>query len=182
MALPIWPGKFLRHDPSDIRRWARSLEHVRFCHPADHQTLDREIFEVAIRIPETQDAFLAFCASLGIAVNRIQPDDTVARTGVAYSPEVWKTLTFPITQFPDLAQPGEQALAGASVHVWIRGHFLEVVIAPAIGPFSVDEADYLRAKAIDGLLHRPGLQFREPPRDDDSCVSPKYYPEYWRDE
>jgi hypothetical protein len=180
MALPIHPGPFLRHHPEDVPSWARSLEHVRFCHPADHQLLDRELFEVAVRIPGTQGAFLELCASLGIHVNRIQPGDTVAQPGVAYDPETWKTLKFPIPGFVDLAQPGEQVLAGASVHIWIRNQCIELVIAPAIGPFSVDRADYLRAKAIDELLRRPGVQFREPPRDDDSCVSPKYYPEYWR--
>ena len=179
MALPIKPGSFLRHALADVPRWARSLEHVRFCHPADHQVLDREIFEVAVAIPDTEPKFLTLCASLGIDVKRIQPEDTVARAGVRYTPEEWERLKFPIPAFPGLLQPGDQIFRGASAHVRIRGRFLEIVIKPGVGPYSLDESDYRRAKVVDGLLCRPDLQFRDPPRDDDSCVSPKYYPEYW---
>jgi hypothetical protein len=141
---------------------------------------DREIFAAAIRVPDTQDAFLEICTSLGIEIKKIQPGEAVAQAGTKYSPEQWKKLKFRIPEFPDLAQPGEQVLAGAFVHMWLRACYLEFTIGPGIGPCSVDESDYLRAKALDELLLRPGLQFREPPYDDDSCVSPKYYPEYWR--
>jgi hypothetical protein len=142
VALPIKSRRFLRHRPSDIPRWARSLTHVRFCHPADRYVLDRELFEVAVAIPEGQAEFLEFCASLGIRLKKIEAGDV------------------PVPAYPELAQPGEQILGGASAHVYIRGRFLELVIAPAIGAYSVDENDYLRAKALDELLRRPGFQFR----------------------
>ena len=180
MALRIRGRRFLRHSRSDIRRWARSLEHVRFCHPADLQVFDREIFEVAIAIPETEASFVEWCGELGIPARRIRTEDPVARAGLKYSPEEWKGLAFPIPLFPLLAQPGEQTLAGAKVHIWIRGRFLEIVIAPDVGLYSVDEADYERAKAVDAFLQRPGLQFREPLWEDDSCVCPTHYPKYWQ--
>jgi hypothetical protein len=180
MALPITSRRFLRHSRRDVRRWARSLKYIRFCHPADRQVYDREIFEVAIKIPESENAFLEFCAALGIHVARIQPADNVARAGTRYKPDEWELLKFPIPHFPDLAQPREQTLAGAAVHVWIRGGFLEIRIQPGVGPFSVDESDYQRAKAVDDWLHARELQFREPLFEDDSCVCPKHYPQYWK--
>src|SRR5581483_4307131 len=93
MALPI-KGAFLRHKNSDIPRWARSLNHVRFCHPADLMVLDREIFLVAIEIPETEKEFVELCDALGITVSRIEPGDAVAQAGVRYTPDEWKHLKF----------------------------------------------------------------------------------------
>jgi hypothetical protein len=180
MALRI-QGSFLRHKDADIPRWARSLKHVRFCHPADRMVLDREVFLVVLEIPETETAFLDFCSHHGIPVNRIEGHDQIAQKGVSYKPDVWKKLKFPIPQFPNLAQPGDQTLAGAPAHLWVRGRFLEIVIGPAVGPYSVDESDYKRAKAIDDLLSGSDLNFSDPPRDDDSCVSPKHYPQYWKE-
>jgi hypothetical protein len=151
----MWHGR-------DIARWKRALKHVRFCPPEDHYVRDREIFEVAIEIPETESAFLELCASLGIDVKRIQPEDNVAQVGTSYKPDVWKTLKFPVPAFPDLAQPGHVNLAGAPVHVWIRGRYLEVLVAPAVGPDRADENDFLRAKLVDDLLSsRSDLRFRD---------------------
>src|SRR5205823_6170179 len=92
---------------SDVARWKRSLKHVRFCEAAPRQGEDREIFEIDIEIPEAEPAFLELLSSLGIELRRIQPEDTVARTGTSYTPQEWKKLTFPIPQFPQFAQPGD---------------------------------------------------------------------------
>jgi hypothetical protein len=142
--------------------------------------LDCEMFLALLEIPETEAAFIGFCTVLGIQMNRIHAHDQVAQTGVSYTPDVWKKLTYSIPLFPSLAQPRNQTLAGASADLWVRGHFLEIVIGASVG-HSVDESDYKRAKAIDDLLSGLELKFRDPPRDDDSCVSPKYYPQYWKE-
>jgi hypothetical protein len=136
-----------------VRRWARSLQHVRFCHPADRYVLDRELFEVAIKLPATEADALELCGRLGLHVEKID----------------------------DLRKAREHFLAGTRAHVVVRHDAIEIFVAPWVGPHSVDESDYVRAKAIDDLLGAtPGLEFRDPPRDDDSCVSPKFYPRYWR--
>src|SRR5436190_24356840 len=103
MALQIG-GSFLKHKRSDVRRWARSLEHIRFCHPADTQVYDREVFEAAIAVPNTEAALVEFCAALGIVVRTIQPEDEVAQNGKKYTPAEWKNLKFPIPGFPNLMQ------------------------------------------------------------------------------
>jgi hypothetical protein len=122
---------------------------------------DREIFEVEIEIPETEAEFLEFAESLSIDVERIGPEDTVARVGTAYTPAEWKTLTFPIPQFPNLAQPAETTLAGIPVHVWVRAHHIQIVVAPTADPVRVNEDDFLRAKALDDLISsRPDLRVR----------------------
>jgi len=142
-------------------RWKKSLKHVRFCGAEDYRVHERQIFEVAFEIPETERAFLDFCASLGITVERLQAGDAVARVGTAYKPDVWKTLKFPIPAFPDLAQPKDTTVAGVAAHVWIRNRYMEIVIAPAADPFFVNEDDFRRAKVIDDLLaSRSDLRFR----------------------
>jgi hypothetical protein len=179
MALPIG-GKFLRHRNSDVRRWARSLDHIRFCHPADTQVYDREVFEASVAVPDIEEALVQFCAGLGIMLRRIQPEDKVARAGTKYTPQEWKELKFSIPEFPNLVQPKEQTVAGVSVHFWIRRGFLEITISPPPEHVSVDESDFQRAKAMDDVLKGHRLTFRDPARDDDSCVCPKYYPEFWK--
>jgi hypothetical protein len=139
---------------SDIARWKQSLKHVRFCEAAPRQGEDREIFEIDIEIPEAEPAFLELLSSLGIELRRIQPEDTVARAGTSYTPQEWKKLTFPIPQFPHLAQPGVTTVAGIPAHFWVRPHHLQIVIAPAADPVWLDEDDFLRAKAIDDLISR----------------------------
>ena len=138
------------------------MKHLRFCEAEPPQVNDRQIFEVLIEIPETLPAFLEFSSTLGIVVNRIQPEDNVARSGTSYKPDVWKTLKFPIPGFPDFAQPCNQIVAGVPVYVWIRSRYLEIIIAPGVGPTLLDENDYLRAKAVDDFLSsRSDIRFRE---------------------
>ena len=55
-----------------------------------------------------------------------------------------------------------------------------VKFAPPGTEVSADEAGYLRTKAVDDLVFRLDLKLREASRDDDSCVCPKYYPQYWQ--
>jgi hypothetical protein len=95
---------------------------------------DREVFEAAVRIPETEPAFLELCAALGITVDRIQEHDEVAQAGKTYPPEVWRNLKFPIAEFPSLAQPGDTIFAGVPVRIWVRNRCLEIIIGPAVGP------------------------------------------------
>jgi hypothetical protein len=145
-----------------LRRWwiarlARALKHVRFSPATGHHTNDRDVFEVSLEVPETKSAFLELCSSLGIVVNSIRPGDNVAQVGTSYKPDVWKTLKFPIPGFPDLAQPGEQTIAGVCVHAWVRGRSLDIVIPPGANPTFANKTDFLRPKAVDDLLSRRSL-------------------------
>ena len=182
MARPNILRLLRRYILSDVRRWARSLEHVRFCYSTSpHNDLDRELFEAVLIVPKSESEFLEMCSDLGIAVKRIQRGDKVARLGMKYSPAEWKQLIFPIPMFPNLAQPGDVTLAGVQVNVSVRDRFLTILIAPAEASTAyVDERDYQQARTVDALLNRPGLQFRNPPRDDGSCVCPTHYPQYWK--
>jgi hypothetical protein len=70
-------------------------------------------------------------------------------------------LKFPVAEFPDLAQPGDQRIGGTPVHAWARGRRLDIVVPLGANP-TFDKADFLRAKAVDDLLAGlPDLRFRE---------------------
>ena len=140
--------------------WQRNLKRFRYLKAADYRVQERETFEVTIELPESQPEFLQLCASLGIAVRRIGPEDHVAEPGKTYKPDVWRTLAFPLGRFPQFAQPGDTTIADVPVYVWIRDRYLQIIIAPHTDPTFLDDRDFQRAKTIDDLLAgRTDLRF-----------------------
>ncbi|NHJ86683.1 MAG: hypothetical protein FK734_14560 [Asgard group archaeon] len=46
-------------------------------------------------------------------------------------------------------------------------------------PFKMSELVFRRATRVENYLVDLGLEFDDPPQDDNYCISPKYYPEAW---
>src|SRR5215207_1177828 len=161
------------HSLKEIAAWALSLKYFRFCEAYDvgPPRDDPERLLVAIRIESEQDLVVVF-GHLGIPVERVPADAPRRSWGIVNDPT-------PVTQFPDIYQPGAVRIAGVRVVGWVGADRLELQITDEQDPHVVTAAAVQSARSVEPLLAPLADRIIDPPQDNSYCFSPKSRPQYW---
>jgi hypothetical protein len=71
-------------------------------------------------------------------------------------------------------------VAGVATQLHHQTARVELAVWPqAEDIYTVTEADFDAALAVDACLRRSGLEPIDPPQDSEYCICPKYYPAMW---
>lgn len=171
---------FSSHSQTELVSWARSLEFFRFCRAYGGHANDGDRLLVAVRIESELDLVAVF-DQLGIGVQRLPEDNPRPLPGVQYSAAEFGKFVSRIQQFPSIGQPGAVRLAGAAVWGWVHAGRLDLEIRDADNPYDVSAAAITSARLVEPLLLPLSLSGKliDPPQDDQHCICPKFYPEFW---
>jgi hypothetical protein len=78
---------------------------------------------------------------------------------------------------------GMHILAGIPVCIMLTSDKVLVSIVGSAGdPYEVTSKDVDNAELLESRLSIRAGRILEPPIDDEHCISPKYYPHFWRDQ
>jgi len=172
---------FMTHSEEEVRRWARGLRFFRLCRPSTAAHANEGDRCLAALRFSAEDELLEIMESLGVKINRLPPGSR--------SPAVYRfdqRRMSPITQFPDLAQPGFQELNCVRTHIWVRGGVtrpgvIDLHISDPENPYEATERAFQGAQRVETLLFQHEDRIIDPPLDNKYCVCPKYYPQFWND-
>jgi hypothetical protein len=170
---------FLTHTEEEIRRWAQGLRFFRFCRPSNAPHANEgDRFLAALRF-SGEEELLEILESLGVQIRLLSEDHRPPLVCQAGEKRIWS-----IPDFPHLAQPGYQDLAGVCTHVWVRGGInrpgvVDLHISDPNKPYDVSERAFEGAKRVEALLWRHRHRVVDPPLNSQNCVCPKFFPQLW---
>jgi hypothetical protein len=166
---------FETHAEPVLKAWAQRLNSFRFVRARGGHANDGDGLE--LRLPyDGPGALQAFFHKAGIIpiVHPTRP------------PQMEKGLSYPgdtLRQFPSLIpgtewmqQPGHCRIVGQQVFVWCTQKEIRISISSG---YDVTEADVAAAEAVEAFLGDHLAGRIDPPVDDDHCICPKYYPDYF---
>lgn len=174
--LNLW----LQNHP-EIKTWALGLNLFRYRMASGYHANDGDCFVLSIRY-EGREELEAIADRIGIELKKIPPG-TPTLSGRWWSDEeiAKQKPKMEVDAHPDLETPGRTTIQGIPAYVEIG--FEEVTIKQfgAEGNlYSVTQADFENAKALESIIAGEDLRFKNPPVESENCICPEYYPELWK--
>ena len=84
--------------------------------------------------------------------------------------------------FPQYRQIGLTRLFWKKVFVWAEKDFITIEIVGTFGDmYTVSKWDFMKALNLEKKLEKLDVDFVDPPIDNNHCICPKYYPEFWQE-
>ena len=166
---------FENHPESQLRAWALKLHVFRFCrayggHANDSDSLD------AVFPYNSREELLGFCALLGIELVHYSEQPPQPEPGVSYRGDVYDQFPSLIPNTQWIRQLGHCLIAGQKAFAWCNRGEIRISIGFAQ---SITDDDVSSAQLIEAALARSPLQPRDPPNDNEHCICPKYYSNYF---
>jgi hypothetical protein len=166
---------FESHPEPQLRDWAQRLRLFRFCRAYGGHANDGDSLDVVFpyeAIEELQQFFLA----LGIGLVEYDQQPAQPEVGRAYRGDVFQQYVSLIPHTRWIKQPGHCKIAGHDVFAWCDGKEIRISIG---ANYSVTEENVSAAQAVEEALVAAPLRPKDPPRDTQHCICPKYYPAYF---
>ena len=166
---------FESHTESKLQAWARRLQMFRFCRAYGGHAADGDSLEVAFPFETTND-LERFFDFLGVPLVHFAVQPPQPEPGLAYRSDVYgqfKSL-IPSTQW--LQQPGHCMVHEQKVFAWCDPGMISISIGL---DYVVTETDVCSAEVVEKVLANAPLRHKDPPRDNEHCICPKYYPDYF---
>jgi hypothetical protein len=165
------------HSEQTLRRWTRRLSIFRFCRAFGGHAGDGDQLLAAFRYASIPQ-LLGALRQLGIepvihATRPPQPEPGKAYPGDEFA------------RFPSLIddtrieQPRHCTIHGVKVFVWCSGGKISISV---LSGFQVTEEDVKRAAVLEPLLAALPLERIDPPQDNEHCISPRHYPDWFPEE
>jgi len=162
------------HSEQTLRAWARRLSIFRFCRAFGGHANDGDQL-LAVFVYESIPQLLDVLRQLGIepVIHATEPPQP--EPGKSYPAEEFE-------RFPSLIdgtwikQPGHCEIGGMTAFVWCWRGRMSISVQSG---YCVTEDDAERAASLEPLLAALPLERIDPPQDNDRCISPRYYPDWF---
>lgn len=175
----LWQRYFYDpHGPRTLARWARALHVFRFCRAQGGHAGDGDAFRAALRF-ESEPDLLVLLNALGIPATRLPADHPQPVPGQTYTGAEYAAFVHAVRAYPSVAQPGNVHLGGAPAHVWIYDASLQLSVSDADDVWSVSEAAFEAARAVETVLAPHARRVIDPPLASRNCLCPAYHPDVW---
>lgn len=166
---------FESHPEATLRAWAKRLHLFRFCRAYGGHANDGDSLDAAYRYDDFEQVG-GFLDALGIELvvhNERLPQPEPGKPYRLDEFEKFPSL-IPGTQW--IEQPGHCQVAGQRVFVWCGRDEIKLSVH---SDYEVTEADAEAAATVEQALLQTSLERVDPPTDNQHCICPKYYPEFF---
>lgn len=163
------------HSEAQLRAWARRLGMFRVCRAYGGHANDADSLDVTFPY-EGSAELVRFCASLQIQLVHFAERPPQPEPGVPYRGDEYGQFPSLIPSTQWLQQPGHCQLAGQKVFAWCDRGVVRISIGSG---YTISEADVSAAELVERTLSNASLKHRDPPTDNEHCICPKFYPEYF---
>ncbi len=167
---------FRDHPKARLRAWALSLRYFRFVRGSGGGMDDHgDCLMVALRFGSHQDLVQIFAA---LGVSAVPLDPSAGGSGhVAFAARVPDPSADRVVES---TAPGSIMIKGTPVSAYQQPGRLELSVGDQDKPYDVTAAAVESARQIEVLLAALADRLIDPPKDDQHCVCPKYYPSFWQ--
>src|SRR5262249_10506104 len=145
----------------------------RFCRAYGGWNQDGDSLCVAFRVGSEADVIDIFSV-LQIPLVRLPP-----LSEVQYPEQEFVNGYHRVGVFPNINQPGNEFIAGEPVFIWIYSDRVKVSVTDDKNIYIVTDKAVRRAKLLEKILKPLENRIIDPPNDDEHCICPKYYPDFW---
>jgi hypothetical protein len=168
---------FERHDPAELKVWARRLRLFRYFRAFGGHANDGDSLDCAFRYRSTAD-LERFFSTIGVALVHFDALPLQPEPGVAYPGDEFARFPSLVPGTKWIGQPGHCEIAGIAAHAWCS----ESIITVSATPYSYDvtSSHVVRAERIETVLRGIDLEIQDPPHDSKHYFCPKYYSQYFR--
>jgi len=160
-----------RYDVVVLRDWARRMRKFRFCHAFGGHANDADTLQVRFHCDESD--VIAFCARLGVSLQRFDTPPPQPEVGKSYSMDAMARFPSLIRNTRWIAQAGHCQIGGQKAFVWCESKTITITLGT---DYVIHEDDVRRAEVIEPLLEGFEVQRIDPPIDSWHCICPKYHP------
>jgi hypothetical protein len=169
---------YIEHAQGELRAWARSVRHVRYCRAYGGATSDTDTLRVTLAAPD-RTTLLTVARALGVVLTEIAADAPRRVEGRGYTIQELHALPRPIDIAPDLSMPYEVEVADVRLALWIHGGRVELTLHPASWSLTAD--DFAAGRRVDEAVVAADLIVLDPPLATRHCLCPRFHPRVWQD-
>jgi len=131
---------------------------------------------------EKDESFERLAAKINIPdVEELKRVCRLLKLRLKKTPKHPKIVGEEISGFPQYRQIGFTRLFGRKVFIWADKDSISIEINGTFGDmYAVSKWDFRKAGKLEKKLAKLDIDFVDPPIDNNHCICPKYYPEFWK--
>ena len=169
-----------KHSREELASWARRLRYFRFLRDPGGASAGGDSLEVRFQVEEQAD-LERICRTIGLPLEKIDPQRPTLQPGKSYTSDEYAALEDPIPPFPAYRQLKWTHIHEIPVFAYVSNNGkLQISVNQPDSIWDVNETAVQNAETLELLLDSVAASIIDPPQDNDHCICPKYYPEFWQ--